>query len=93
MKAQFISDLLTPISATEAISAMRAALRTVTGIEPTKATVATLCAQWALETGRGKSDHAAPNRRLDLNVGVGLPFQAIEGQFVHDAGWDRPAAQ
>jgi hypothetical protein len=42
---------------------------------------------------RGEGNHAAPDGRLDLHVGVGLAFQPEEREFVHNAHGHRPTAQ
>ncbi len=57
MKAAFLPDVVTPLTARDVLWAFRVAFEEVTGLTPSRDSLALLTAQSALETGRWKSIH------------------------------------
>ncbi len=72
-----VSDLLTPCTASEYITAIRAGLETLMGVTPTREHIAVLTAQSALESGRWKSMH----RDNPGNIKAGPDYEYMYCQY------------
>lgn len=77
MKATLIPDELTPCTPRDVMWALRVAFERVTGLVPSRATLALATAQSALETGRWKAIH-----RFNLgNIKAGETYEGAYCQF------------
>ena len=77
MKAKLLPDLLTPCTARDVMWALRVAHERVTGLTPSRDTLALATAQSALETGRWKSIH-----RYNLgNIKASSTYEGYYCQF------------
>lgn len=74
MKARFLPDVITPLTARDVLWAFRVAFEEITGLTPSRDSLALLTAQSALETGRWKSIHC-------FNLGNVKASDTYEGYY------------